>query len=179
MTREQLENAVRAWVRPASGLTEDQVYFGRQNVRRGETAARIIILFGDFVPRGVARLDHEYDAGQPNGQEIEYSATETGELTVTLQAFAPDTVGNATPAELLKKCAGKLRLPSYRDALNAAGLGVLEVLPVQELPQVVSGEWEGGAFLEVRLALVQVETERTGYIETVLYDIDVTHEGDT
>lgn len=174
-----LEDAVRAWAL-SSGLDGDHVYFSEQDVRRHEDEPRLLVRLGDFNPRGVGRLDHDFDAARGTGQEIEYSAVEVGELTVSLQAFAPQTVGTGTTARgLLTRCMLTLGLPQYRDALNAAGLGVLEKLPVQRLPQVVAGKWEDVALLEVRCALTLKVTDRTGYIETVVYDIETSPDGET
>lgn len=174
-----LEDAVRLWAM-SSGLSEDHVYFAEQDVRRHENEARMLVRLGDFIPRGVGRLDHDYDVTRPAGQEIEYSAVEVGELMVSLQAFAPKTIGTGTTARgLISKCMVTLGLPQYRDALNAAGLGVLEKLPVQRLPQVVAGKWEDVALLEVRCSLTLKVTDRTGYIGTVLYDIETTPDGET
>lgn len=175
-----LEDAVRAWALGSCGLDADHVYFSEQDVRRHENEPRVLVRLGDFIPRGVGRLDHDYDAARPAGQEIEYSAVEVGELMVSLQAFAPKTVGTGTTARgLITRCMLALGLPQYRDALNAAGLGVLEKLPVQRLPQVVAGKWEDVALLEVRCSLTLKLTDRTGYIETVIYDIETTPDGET
>lgn len=175
-----LEDAVRAWALGASGLDADHVYFGRQTVRRSENAARIIINMGDLIPVGVPRLDHNYDAGRALGAEIEYEVKEPGHLVVELQAFAPQVVGSGTTASsLLQQCRSKLRLPQYRDALNAVGLGVLEQGTVQKLPAVVAGEWEDGAVLEVRFSYTLKTSDNTGYFATVQVELSVKPDGAT
>lgn len=174
-----LEDAVRAWALAASGLAADQVYFANQDVRRSEAAPRVIITLGDLVTIGVDSLTHDYSAARPAGQEIEYTARGPRELAVSLQAFAPLTVGSGVTARsLLDLCQAKLRLPSVRDALNAAGIGVLDPGTVRRLPQVVAGKWEDAAFLDVRCLVGQSVTERTGYIATVPFTMDVSPDGD-
>lgn len=164
-----LEDAVRTWVVAATGLAADRVYFSSQDLPISELAPRVSILLGDLVNIGQDSRDHDYDPSRPAGQEIEITAKGMRELVVDLQAFAPLTVGGGTTARsLLSTAQAVLSLPSIRDALNAAGLGVLEQGNVQRIPQPKNATTEDRATLSVRFAVSQSVSERTGYIETVV-----------
>lgn len=165
---EAIEDAVRAWVLAGSGLAGDYVYFADQDLPTSELAPRVSIRIGDGNRVGQAALQHDYDVGRPLGQELEFKAQQMLEVVVDLQAFAPTTTGAGTTARsLMHAVLAALALPSVREALNAAGLGVLEEGSVQRVPQVRSAENEDRAVASVRLLVKQQATERIGYIETV------------
>lgn len=163
-----VENAVRAWVLAATGLGESAVYFADQSVPASELAPRIVVRVGDVLQVGTDALSHDYSAARPAGAEIEYTARGPRELVVSLQAFAPTTTGSGNTARsLLAACQAALGLPSVRDTLNAAGLGVLQEGNVQRIPGTSSNAPEDRAVLDTRFCLGQTTTERTGYIATV------------
>lgn len=166
MTFADLENAVRAWVVSSSGLDPSLVYFADQPYPVSEVRPRITIRLGALAPIGHDWATHTYDPSRPAGQEIEYSATGSRELTISLQAFAPTTVGDGdTARELLERVFGRLSLPSVRDPLNAAGVGVLRTSTVQRLPTVVGTMNEDRAVGELVASVSSKYSERTGYIE--------------
>jgi hypothetical protein len=162
-----VEDAVRAWVLAGSGLAPDLVFFADQDLPTSEVQPRISIRIGDGNRVGQAALQHTFDAGQPLGQEIQFAAQQMLEIVVDLQAFAPRTTGTPTARTVMASVLASLALPSVRDALNAAGLGVLEEGSVQRLPQVRSATNEDRAIASVRLLVKQEATERTGYIASV------------
>lgn len=163
-----IEDAVRAWVLSASGLAAEAVYFADQAVPASELGARIVVRLGDVLQVGTDALEHTYSDARPVGAEIEYTARGPRELVVSLQAFAPATVGSGTTARsLLAACQAALGLPSVRDALNLAGLGVLQEGAIQRIPGTSSNAPEDRAVLDTRFCLGQTTTERTGYIATV------------
>lgn len=166
MTFADLENAVRAWVVSSSGLDPSLVYFADQPYPVSEVRPRITIRLGALAPIGHDWATHTYDPARQAGQEIEYSATGSRELTISLQAFAPTTVGDGdTARELLERVFGRLSLPSVRDPLNAAGVGVLRTGTVTRLPAVVGTMNEDRAVGELVALVSSKYSERTGYIE--------------
>ena len=163
-----IEDAVRAWVVATAGIDADSIYFADQDLPFSEVAPRISIRIGDGNRVGQAALQHDFDAGRPLGEEVEFKAQQMLEVVVDLQAFAPTTTGSGmTARRFLASVLAGLALPSVRDALNAAGLGVLEEGSIQRVPQVRSAAHEDRAVASVRMLVKQEATERTGYIEEV------------
>jgi len=166
-----IEDAIRAWVIAGTGLPQGQVWFADQDIPASEQQPRVTIRIGGTVQRGLDETRHDYDAGRPAGQEIEFSARGMRELTVDLQAFAPTLVGpGATARSLLAQAQVAISLPTIRDALNAAGLGVLQEGDIQRVPLVRGGMQEDRATLAVLFAVQVQATERATFIETVVLD---------
>lgn len=163
-----IENAVRAWVLPASGLASNRVYFADQDVPATEAAPRVTIRIGGPVHLGIDAIEQSFDPGQPAGQEILQTARGFRTITVDLQSFAPTMVGAGdTALAVMAKIQAALSLPSVRYALNAAGLGVLQEGSIQRIPQVRQTINEDRATLSVRFCVTQSISERLGYIESV------------
>ena len=134
-----------------------------------EASPRVSIRLGDLVHIGQDAVDHNFDPSRPAGEEIEVVAKGMRTLAVDLQSFAPTTVGAGTTARsVLAAAQAALSLPSVRNALNAAGLGLLEQGTVQRIPSNALSQVEDRATLPVRFAVSQSVSERTGYIETVI-----------
>lgn len=162
-----IEDAIRAWVMGAAGYSEAQVLFSDQAADAPSTNY-VTVQVGDFVRRGgPAETDHNYDGARPAGQEIEIQARHPGEIVVSLQAFTDEVHGDASARSLLTKVQAALELETYRDPLNDAGLGVVDVGVVDSVPQFFGTRAEGRATLDVRFFVVQTATERVGYIATV------------
>jgi hypothetical protein len=173
-----LEDAIRVWLTTGSGLAAGQVYLLDQDLRRTETTARIGFRLGDGrALEGTPELQTDYNAGRPAGQEVQYTAHTPRELVVSVQAFAPvpaDGASSISPARnLLEDCRAALGLPSVRDALNAAGLGVMDAGNVQRIPKVTGATFEDRAVLDVRFNLTVTATEKTGYIASVAGQVTV------
>lgn len=159
------------WVLPASGLADAAVYLSNQDMVSPAPGPCISIFLDGARKRGFDSVTSVYDASQPNGQEIQRTAAGHREVTVKLEAFSPDTVerpGAPSARALLSRVQDSLSLPGMRQALNAAGIGVIdEGGPVRYLPGIQKAAWEGRAFLDVRLRVVATATEALGYIATV------------
>lgn len=163
-----IEDAVRAWVVAGSGLDEQMIFFADQDLPISELAPRVSIRVGDGARVGQSALTHEFDAGQPLGQEVMFTTKQMLEVTVDLQSFAPTTTGaGSTARSIMHAVLASLSLPSVREALNAAGLGVLEEGSVQRVPQPRSAVYEDRATAAVRLLVQQEATESIGYIADV------------
>lgn len=166
-----LEQAIRAWVVLATGtvgLPEAAVYFADQPMPADPNAPRVTISIDGPYVVGVDGKTWEFDAGAGAGQEIALRTEGNREIVVRLQAFAPTIVGPGITARvLLVACQWFLSSDSVRDALMAAGVGVLAIGDVVRLPAVVSGRQEDRATLDSRFSVRQEVTERTGYFSTV------------
>lgn len=170
MTRSALEDAVRAWVLAASGLAADKVLFAHQNGVSPVPGPAAIISLGDLSSVGLDETSHTYDVSRPAGQEIEYTAAAVVETIASVSLFTRETVGDSSAMARAERCRVALSLPSVRDALNAAGVGVMAASTVRWVPEVDGARWQGQAVLEVRLVLRQTATERTGYISSVEFN---------
>lgn len=166
-----LEQAIRAWVLTATGtvgLPEAAVYFADQPMPADPNAPRVTISIDGPYQVGVDGKTWEFDGAAAAGQEIALRTEGNREIVVRLQAFAPTIVGPGVTARVLMvACQGFLHTDAVREALWAAGVGVLEVGDVVRVPQVVSGRQEDRATLDSRFTLRQEVTERTGYFSTV------------
>lgn len=101
------------------------------------------------------------------GEEILYVSR--GQLRVTLTVECHSALGTKSnmAAAILQRVAGRMNLPSQRDLLEEAGVGVIEVEPVRS----VRGHsdalmFEPRAVLDIQLAIVSEESEPGTIIQT-------------
>lgn len=163
-----LENALWTWVAAGSGLASDRVFHAHQDLPISEIVPRAVIRMGGTKGVGQQVLTHDYSDSRPAGQELEFTSSTHHELVVEVQTFALATVGDGPTARTIAMAVqASLGLPSIREALNAAGIGVLDEGEIQRIPQVLEAETEDRAVLSVRLLVTQSISERTTYIEHV------------
>lgn len=167
MAWSDIEAAIRAWVKGATGLTDEQVIWADQN--GGSPALPFIdVRLGDLIPVGSADgSDWVYDAGGPSGQEIVMSGHGVREFAVSIRAFSASPLGNDSARVLLSKVQTALALETARSALHAAGVTPFDNGRVQVVPAILDTAWEGRAVLQVRFYTEETVTERTTYIGTV------------
>lgn len=171
-----VEQALRAWVLAAVtpaplSLAAANVWLADQAPALDPAAPRVTISIDGPFMVGLDGTTHSYDAGGALGQEIVTKTGGSRELVVKVQAFAPTTVGTGVTARALAAAAqAYLSTPSVRAALNAAGLGVLQVGDVLRVPVRDNGRPEDRAALDSRFNLRQEVTERTGYFTSLVLD---------
>lgn len=109
------------------------------------------------------------DAAAPTaGAEIEHMARGTRTLTLSLQAFVVAGTGALAAAAILEKIITAARLPTARDALTAAGIGLGTVGMVKSIDGVInSATFEPRAVVDILLHTVSEQVETGTYIETV------------
>lgn len=111
------------------------------------------------------------DLGRPLGEEIELLATSPVQFTLTVQAFMDEASGandpNVNSVQTATKLQASLGQLSVQSQLFQAGLSIIEELPVQDISEVVNGEFLNRAAFDVRFRTASVMTERTGFIEKV------------
>lgn len=164
---EAIEDAIRTWVMGATGYADAQVMFADEHTD-APSGDWITVRIGDLISRaGTPSEVQTYDAAQTAGSEVELKNEAPEELIVSIQAFTADTRGNSSARAVLTKARAGLGLGLYRDALNAAGLGLIDEGNVLWVPQPFGTRIEGRATLDVRFLLVQTASERVGYIATV------------
>jgi hypothetical protein len=167
-----IENAIHAWVTTASGLAGNQVIWTNQNgIRPGQSppaeAPFITLQLGSPQVEGQSFLQTKTDLTRSAGQEIELQANALQRLTCSVQAFGSSTTGNNSAGALLSQVETKLRLPSLRSALNAAGLSPFNVGPIKDITQLFATAYESRAVLNVLFYVQEQASEFTGYIESV------------
>src|SRR5262245_40023776 len=117
-----IEDAIRAWVKSASGLDDQHVIWAHQTGTR-PSSTFIDIALGDLLPIGTTdELLTTYHSGAPVGQEIEIKARGQREFGVTIQCFGAPVTGNSSARAILSKVQTALSAPTPRAALHVAGL---------------------------------------------------------
>lgn len=170
MNIKALEDAVRAWVVSASGISATSVFFAAQDVPSPSPAPYVTISLGFPTRVGLDEVRRDYDSTAEAGQEIVYTARGPRELVVTVECFTPNTTetnAQATGRQILSSIDAALSLPPIRETLNAAGMGVLRRGAPRWQPGIVRAGWEGRAWLEVVFCVIETAQARTGYIQTV------------
>lgn len=167
INRDVLELALTAWVRAVLGLADSHVLIADQNFTP-PAADYVTIRLGGLVRiGGVDGIEWSYDENGAAGQEITLSSDGPRNVTASLQAITRAPRGASSAAAWLETLQASLALPTYREPLNAVGLGVIDVGTVQNVPKVYGASTEGRATLDVRFHVVQTASEKLGYIETV------------
>lgn len=103
----------------------------------------------------------------PRNQEVLLKASSLAEFPVSVQCFTAAVQGNSAARAVLETAQASLQLPSFRDQINDAGLGLLEIGAVQVLNAVFGAAIEGRAAMDLRLSYVQTAEEKVGYIGSV------------
>lgn len=159
-----VEDAIRAWVKGASGLSDGQVIFGEQDGVH-PAAPWITISLGDVIGRGVDEL--RTTAVDTGAKSVTQTASAHGFLPVQLRCYSADATGENTARAILAKVKLALALETYRVPINDAGLGLQRQGTVQALPRVVNAGWESQAILELEFFVVQTASETIPYIAHV------------
>ena len=161
------ENALRIWVRTASGYPDGRIIWAEQGGAR-PVGDLITLRLGAIAPVGMLdEVVSETDLGRPAGEEIEQRVEGIREFSVTLQAYVDAATGVNTGRAVLSRCATALALPSVRAALEVAGISPFEIGPVQNVTLLNRTEFEGRALLEGRFYARETFSEFCGYIATV------------
>lgn len=163
-----LEDAVHAWVVSGSGLTAARVLWAQQRAPQpGAAYISLRIL-------GLRQVGHDWtdvvDNPTPTaGAEILHRARGVRELTLGLQCFAAAATGTAGAVALLEAVRAAAALPTRRDALRAAGLGILGFGSVTSIDGFVGGHgiFEPRATLDVRCHVASQVSEAGTFIEFV------------
>lgn len=167
-----IEDAIMQAVRVASGLSA--VLWTDQNgvVRPGQLApteqpfATCKLLAAPLV--GHVGIKKNYDNARPAGQEVEVVASAVTDLSVGVQFFVPTTTGDASAMALAARTQLGLRLPSVRNILTAAGIGLHEYGSSRNVTALLQASFEGRSSFDLGLYVTDEISEFTGYIAEVL-----------
>ncbi len=113
-----------------------------------------------------------YDKDAEAGEEIELLTTGPREFTLSVTAHVDDEAGayddaNADAMALLTLAQSSLGKRSVLDDLAAAGIAIIERLPVLDTSVVVNGIWISQAAMDVRMRVTSNVTEQIGYFDKV------------
>lgn len=170
-----IEDALRAWVKTATGLPDGQVYFANQNGPQPGASGQLpfvtILVAGDVLRMGALdEFSTSTNLAAPAGQEITQATQGPRDLAVSVQAFGEGTItktGVVTAPQLLAACQTALGLESVRYALNAAGLAPYDMGEIRRLDEVVETGFQGRATLDLRFYSGDYQSETNGYINEV------------
>lgn len=166
-----VEDAIRQWVKAATGYDDNHVIWAYQSGPRPDGAFALIQM-GDFLPLGAFdETVDEYDAFGDPGEEIISTVTGLRQFDVTVQVFTPEVTTGAAGRAKLAKCQTALGLSSVRGALDNAGITPFNIGPVQWVPPLNNNAFEGRALLVVSFYTLDVLTEFNTYIETAVPEL--------
>lgn len=168
----KLEDAVFAWVHDASGLETSAIFFSQQDVN-APGGPYLTIKIGD--PVRVGGHDGFTEAFDESDGMVVLTTIGPREVTIQVAAYGCPTNGNDSARAVVGKLQDSLGLPSVRQTLIDAGLGVLEEGTVQDLSAIFGTDFEGRAVLEVLGLINATAEERSGYIHSVqlVNEVDV------
>lgn len=183
MNLQAVEDALRAWVKTATGFPDAQVYFGNQDGAQPKNRPfATIVVSTDAAPRGAYdEIFRTQDLTQPNGSEITQTVIGQRDIGVSVSVFAENTVTypiptfpivmpgsqGATAVELVSRCQTALGLDGVRSGLNAAGIAPYDLGSVLRLDALVETGFEGRAVLSIRMRISDTASESVGYIAEV------------
>lgn len=161
-----IEDAIYAWVSTASGVTT--IWAGQD--APAPTGVYIALRLS-LEQTGQDWVDVEDNPTPTPGAEILQTVRGVRRLTLGIQAFPGTPTGVGSAASLLEKVMIGAKLPSRREALNAAGVGILNFGPIQTLNFTINQvDFEPRASMEVFIQSVSTLTETATFIETVEID---------
>jgi hypothetical protein len=158
VTGAAFQAALSAWVIAATGLDDARVVWTGKAIGLGLPPPYVTFNFQTVRQIGQPRLstvEREAQYADP-GEELESLVETSHESVVTLTAWAAD------PTPVLLDIQRKASLPSIRNALRAAGVGLAECRLITESNGVVDGR----AAMSVRLYTRETVTEYLTYVST-------------
>lgn len=169
-----IEDALHAWVVAASGLAASSVLWSDYEQPR-PSGAYIALRLSNVRQIGQDWY-HVTNAPAPAaGAEIVTTVWGKRAATLTLQAFGGAPTGTTSPAALLDAVRTKATLPTIRNAINVAGVGIAQFGPVQVVSAGLgSSAFEPRAVMPVELNLTATASEFATFIETVEITDEIT-----
>lgn len=166
-----VENAIHTWVKEASGLADERVFWADQGAPR-PAPPFVTVRIGDLIPvgavDGVEVIDHSDDPETPGlGEELELVASGLREFRVSVQAFTPLTHSEDAARALLSRVQTKIAFSSFQTLFEDAGISCFDNGTVRNLSAILGTGFEGRAELDVRFYYEERVSERVGFIQSV------------
>lgn len=146
-----VETALHAWIVASSGLAANHVIWAQQNGPRPD---------GAFITMRLSTLRRVGQDWLEAPDSVTWRARGMRQGTLSIQCFGGAAVGAAGATQILDYVVSRSVLPSSRDVLQAAGIGLAKLGTVQSLDGVINTTvFEPRATLEARFFLAQEVTE--------------------
>lgn len=159
-----LEDTISAWILASAPIAADRLLWAGQNAPRPEPPYIVARM------AAVRNIGQDWDELTYDGLFAQHAVHGTRLVTLRLQAFGGAT-GNASALALLSSIVNYQRLPSRLAALNAGGVGIASVGPVQAIDGVInSATFEPRALLEVTFHATSQVVETSPFIEFVEFE---------
>lgn len=171
-----IEQALWNWASTVTGVPTSRIIWENQKIAQPAYPYVSLHKSPVLISGGKPELRYETDLGQPQGEEIEFTATSQCEFTLSASVYMDAAAGGGNPTTGAFKLASKLQaslgLKTIQESLSTAGLAIIQSLPVLDLSEVVNAEFLDRAVFEVRLRVASEMTEKTGYIADVELEYD-------
>lgn len=158
------EDALRAWIKSASGFADENIRWSNQKVEY--PAGPFVELHITAVPPLGAYdpVTSNYDVLRAPGVEIELVVEGSRELNLSVQVHRAPVVGGVSAVALATKLALGVRLPSVNAALNEAGVAPFDIGAVQDQAALLGTSFNGRATFDARFYIKETVSEFTTYI---------------
>lgn len=163
-----LENSIQAIIVAASGYSGALVIWeGQDNPQPGSP---FLSLFSEDLPRVGQPEESVIDNPTPvAGEEIILKSRGEAELEIRVRAFTPHVVSSSSVKSARAVLLGlrqALEAESMTAAIEAAGLALVSLGAVGNMPRVLETQYQGRATLTLKFRYADVFEEATTFIET-------------
>lgn len=158
-----IAKALANWAQEASGLTA--IWEGQN--RAPPPGDYVTLALDGPIPVGRDSVRYVTDLAREAGREVEVRVVGERECHLQVQAFTQKTHGGTAANRVIGKLQLALSLPSTGEDLEAAGIAVFDVGPVQNIPALLDADIRGRASMRVRFYVRDSVSDFTGYIATV------------
>ncbi len=165
-------DALSAWIVAALPIVAAQAIWANQNIAQPAYPYVVLMRSGLAGAEAQDEIRTTYDEEAEAGEEIELLTTGPREFILSITAHVDDANGafddaDANATALLSLAQSSLGKRSVLDDLAAAGVAIIERLPVLDTSVVVNGIWISQAAMDVRMRVTSNVTEQIGYIDKV------------
>lgn len=121
-------------------------------------------------PTGPAEIRKSFDAKRPAGEDLKITARTIGEFTLSVNAYSQathgskDFEGKPTAQALIRDFTKKLRLPTYSQELQRAGLAVIDILRPSDFSARLGPAGQGRCSVDIRMRCTDEVSEYESYI---------------
>jgi hypothetical protein len=166
-----LDSGLVAFVRGVFGMPTGQVVWANQSGTR-PLPPFVELNRPDDTPIGGVEpeLTSTYDAGQPNGSQLQYDTRTPVDFDLHVNYFEAATNGQGAtkPTTKLAALRAALGTPSGVDALAALGVAVRDNGKVLDTSAVLTSDIEPRATIVIRLGVMDGAHDAGTWIETVV-----------
>lgn len=164
-----IEPAINAFLVGTSGLAASNVFWGQQGAPRVSPPYIVFTL----ISLDEMGDDSRYISDNPTpsaGAEILYNVAGWRKAILTIEITGVTPLGANSPKAIMDTLKTRAKLPSLRDALVAARVGLGVFAPTTLLPSVVGAVTEPRALSSATLFVVSETSETGTYVETAQGD---------